>query len=65
MAVEKLLTYQETADLLGVSSRTIYTLVRRGDLRALKVGASSRVDPADLRQFIEQSKVSAELPDRE
>ncbi len=57
MAVEKLLTYEEVAELLGVSSRTVYTLARRGDLQSLKVGNSNRVDPSDLRRFIEQSKV--------
>ena len=56
--VEKLLTYDEVADLLGITVRTVYTLVKRGDLTALKVGGSSRVDPPDLRLFIEGAKIT-------
>jgi excisionase family DNA binding protein len=56
--VEKLLTYDDVANVLGVTVRTVYTLVNRGDLTALKVGGSSRVDPTDLRSFIERAKVT-------
>ena len=54
--IERLLNYEEAAKLLGVTSRTVWSLVNRGDLRAVRFGHSVRIDPADLRDFIEQSK---------
>ena len=54
--VEGLLTYREAAALLGVTDRTVWTLVDRGELPAVRFGHSVRIDPADLRAFIEQAK---------
>ena len=54
--VEGLLTYREAAALLGVTDRTVWTLVHRGNLPAVRFGHSVRIDPADLRAFIERSK---------
>lgn len=57
MAVEKLLTFDDVAEVLGVTTRTVYTFVKRGELIGLKVGRANRVDPSDLRWFIECSKL--------
>ena len=54
--VEGLLTYDQAGKLLGVTGRTVWTLVHRGDLAAVRFGHSVRIDPADLRAFIERSK---------
>ena len=54
--IEGLLTYEQAGKLLGVTGRTVWTLVDRGDLLAVRFGHSVRIDPADLRAFIEQSK---------
>ena len=54
--VEGLLTYDHAGKLLGVSGRTVWTLVDRGELSAVRFGHSVRIDPADLRAFIEQAK---------
>lgn len=54
--VERLLTYDQVGKLLGVSSRTVWTFVDRGDLPAVRFGNSVRIDPTDLRAFIERSK---------
>lgn len=54
--VERLLTYQEAGELLGVTERTIWTLVDRGDLPAVRFGRSVRIDPVDLRTFIDRCK---------
>ena len=56
MEVKPLLTYREVAEVLGVTDRTVWELVRKGELRNVRVGRSVRVDPADLRKFIEDSK---------
>lgn len=54
--VERLLTYNQVGKLLGISSRTVWTFVDRGDLPAVRFGNSVRIDPTDLRTFIERSK---------
>lgn len=54
--VQPLMTYQAAAKVLGITDRTLWELVRKGELRNVRVGRSVRIDPADLRQFIEDSK---------
>lgn len=54
--LDRLLTYREAGKTLGVTERTIWTLVDQGVLPAVRFGRSVRIDPADLRRFIDQSK---------
>jgi excisionase family DNA binding protein len=51
-----LLSYREAAKYLGVTERTLWTLVNSGDLPAVRFRRTVRIDPADLRMFIEKSK---------
>lgn len=51
-AIEPLLTYQQVGELLGVTDRTVWELVRKGELQNVRVGRSVRVDPVDLRAYI-------------
>ena len=51
-----LLTYREAARLLQVSDRTVWTLVDRGDLPAVRFGRTVRIDRRDLEAFIETRK---------
>ncbi len=51
-----LLTYQDVAKLLQVTDRTVWQLVKDGDLPALRFGGSVRIDPEDLRTFLKQAK---------
>jgi len=55
-AIEHLVMYDEAAKILGVTDRTVRTLVKKGKLPAVRFGRSVRFDPADLRNFIEQNK---------
>ncbi len=55
-SIEGLLTYDHAGKLLGVTGRTVWSLVDRGELPAVRFGHSVRIDPADLRAFIEQAK---------
>jgi len=54
--VEKLLTYKQAGELLGVTERTVWTLVADGELPAVRFGRSVRIDPADLRAYIDSRK---------
>lgn len=55
-AFERLLTTGETADILGITDRTVRTLVRTGVLPAVRFGRSVRFDPVDLRRFVDDAK---------
>lgn len=56
-SIEELLTYDQAGKMLGVSGRTVWTLVDRGGLPAVRFRRSVRIDPVDLRRFIERAKI--------
>jgi excisionase family DNA binding protein len=45
-------TERSLADFLAVSDRTIRNWIRRGELPSYKLGASRRIDPADVEEFL-------------
>ncbi len=49
---DSLLTVNEVAARLTVSPKTVRRLVERGELPALKIGASVRVDPGELQAWL-------------
>jgi excisionase family DNA binding protein len=53
---EALLTYRQAAEVLRITERSLWSLVDRGALPAVRFGRTVRIDPADLRKFIERSK---------
>ena len=55
--VKPLLTYREAGELLGVTDRTIFKLVKDGQIPNVKFGGSVRIDPDDLRGFIDKAKL--------
>ena len=55
-APNALLTYQEAAEFLGVSDRTIWAMVNRKQLTAVRFGRIVRIDPEDLKVFIRKAK---------
>jgi len=59
-AFEPLLTYRQAAEILGVTDRTIWTLVDQGKLPVVRFGRSVRIDPVDLRGLINSAKRPAE-----
>jgi excisionase family DNA binding protein len=54
--VDPLLTYRQAAKVLGVTERTVWTLVHDGALPVVRFGRNVRIDPVDLREFIERGK---------
>lgn len=48
----KLLTVQETAELLSLSKPMVYKLMERGELRYVKIGRSRRVEAAAVEDLI-------------
>ena len=50
--LEPLLSIEEAANVLAISQRGVYRLIERDDLRVLKVGGCTRIEPEELRRFI-------------
>ena len=48
----RFLTVQEVADLLRVSSMTVYRLIKSGELPAVRVGRSFRVSDHDVDTYL-------------
>ena len=46
------LTVQEVADLMRVSSMTVYRLIKASELPAVRVGRSFRVAEADVDAYL-------------
>lgn len=49
---QELLTVAEVADVLRVSTMTVYRLVKRDELVALRVGRSYRIRRTDLDDYL-------------
>jgi excisionase family DNA binding protein len=58
LAVSDFLHVQDVADRLDVSVESVRMWIRSGQLAAIQLGrrAGWRIDPEDLRQFLEQRK---------
>ncbi len=52
-------TERTLAAYLAVSDRTIRNWIRRGELPSYKLGASRRIDPADVENFLARHRDEA------
>lgn len=52
--IDKLLTIEETAKILRVSTRTIIRYIESGKLKASKIGVW-RIKESDLQRFLEHT----------
>ena len=52
---EGLLKAKEVAEILNVSKSLVYQLMRQGELQTVKIGATRRVRPKDLKAFIKNN----------
>jgi excisionase family DNA binding protein len=55
-----LMTVAEVGALLRVSNMTVYRLIRSGELPALRIGKSFRIQQRDLTAFLSEGTVRAE-----
>ncbi len=46
------MTVSEVADLMRVSSMTVYRLINAGEIRAARVGKSYRIRESDVDQYL-------------
>jgi excisionase family DNA binding protein len=49
-----LLDIVEVCEMLGCSRALVYNLIRRGELRSVKLGRATRFRPADLEALIDR-----------
>lgn len=54
--MEKLLSIEEVAEIFGLEYKSVYRLIRSGELPAARIGRVYRVNMADLAAFLEQQK---------
>lgn len=45
------LTPKEVADMLKITTNTVYELVKRGELNAYRIGRKMRIDPKDVEKY--------------
>ena len=50
----RLLTYDEAGEYLAVGRTTMYGLVSRGEVPAVKIGRCTRLRPEDLEDYIKK-----------
>lgn len=55
-----LLTVSEVASTMRVSNMTVYRLIKRGELAAVRVGKSYRIRETDLERFLDARSVAVE-----
>lgn len=56
------LTPQEVADILRIKKNTVYELIKRGELKAYKVGKKIRIEPQDVEAYKNQTQISRKEP---
>lgn len=56
---ERLLTIDETADVLRVSRPTLYRLIRGGALGPVRVGERLRFERSEIRRYLDSSRTAA------
>lgn len=54
--MEELLSLEEAAKILRVDYKTVYRLVRNGELPAAKIGRVYRLERRDLQAYLESAK---------
>jgi excisionase family DNA binding protein len=54
VVLEQLLTIQDIAELLQLSTVKIYRMIRAGSLPSIKIDGARRFKPSEVRAWIEQ-----------
>lgn len=55
---ETFLTVQEVADLMRVSTMTVYRLIKSGELRAARVGRSLRLREREVDAYLQREPIA-------
>ena len=52
---EKLLTPAEVADIRKISRGTAYTMLKRGEISSMRIGALVRIRQSDLERYLNET----------
>jgi excisionase family DNA binding protein len=58
-----LLTPREVAEVMRVSTMTVYRLIKSGELPAIRVGKHLRIRGQDVAKFLDARVVHADAPE--
>lgn len=56
----KVYSINEVCDILQITRRTVYTYIKEGKLKAVKIGKYWRISEENLKEFIETGSPVAE-----
>ncbi len=56
------MTTEDVLSYLRINARTVYRLIREGDLRAVRVGRQWRVRRQDLERFVAAQRIDIAWP---
>lgn len=59
----RLFTVAEVADVLRVSTMTVYRLIKGGELKAIRVGKSYRIGDGELQSYLASGEVRVDVDD--
>ena len=54
------LGYGEARRLVGLSRSTLHNLIRRGEIKAARIGRSVKINRASLKEYMERQVVNGE-----
>jgi putative molybdopterin biosynthesis protein len=54
---DKVYTAEEVARMFQISKYTVYNLIKRGELKAFKIGNKIRIEEIELEKYKESSQV--------
>jgi excisionase family DNA binding protein len=54
--LESLLTVRQVCEALSISRQTLYRLLERGDLVAIRVSQSPRFRPSEIQNYLDQRR---------
>ncbi len=61
-SADNLLTTEDVLTYLRINARTVYRLIRGGELRAVRVGRQWRVRRQDLERFVAAQRIAVAWP---
>lgn len=61
MTQQPLLDVKQVQDILKLSERTVFRLIKQGELKGFKVGREWRFEQGDIDAYIEHQRRKAEI----
>jgi excisionase family DNA binding protein len=61
MSDRRRFSVSEAADVLGVADRTVYRMIERGDLGAIKPGRGYTITRSHLREYVGSEEALSDL----